>query len=233
MLIEIPKTTLDLKAVLETSPSYTVILYTHPISRENLKMIEDYGKEHKTPLFAIHSAGFYSYFHINLEGTFPVVDTHPEVEKTTDLRLLNPWPELSQFADDMTKDIDSLDNHKHGHIPYLVLLLHLLKEWRGSHDGENPTSTKDKKAFRAFVLSKMRSDNPEGSEENFQEAEAAINKNVVAIRLEDGVKEIFEHQLTKEVCPAWQGTNVMFSDFKTVRESFHFLGGGCCSQEVL
>jgi len=191
-------TTLDLKAILEMSPGYTVILYTHPISRENLKIIEDHGKEHKTPLFAIHSAGFYSYFHINLEGTFPVVDTHPEVEKTTDLRLLNPWPELSQFADDMAKDIDSLDDHRHGHIPYLVLLLHFLKEWRSSHNGENPTSTKDKKEFRAFVLSKMRSDNPEGGEENFQEAEAAINKNVVAIRLEDGVKEIFEHQLTKE-----------------------------------
>ncbi|KAH7035676.1 ThiF family protein [Microdochium trichocladiopsis] len=189
---------LDLRKVLQTSPTFTVILYTYPISRENLGIIEEYGKEHKTPLFAIHSAGFYSYFRINLPGTFPVVDTHPEVEKTTDLRLLSPWPELSQFAEEMTKDIDSLDNHKHGHIPYLVLLLHFLKKWRSSHNGEDPTSTKDKKEFRAFVLSHMRSDNPEGGEENFQEAEAAINKNVVAPRLEDGVKEIFDHQLTNE-----------------------------------
>ncbi|KXJ95214.1 ThiF family protein [Microdochium bolleyi] len=189
---------LDLKKVLGASPSFTVILYSHPISPENLAIIEEYGKVHNTPLFAMHSAGFYSYFRINLPGTFPVVDTHPEVEKTTDLRLLNPWSELTDFAEEMTRDLDSLDNHKHGHVPYLVLLLHFLKEWRDKHSGENPISTKDKKDFRAFVLSRMRSDNPEGGEENFQEAEAAINKNVVASHLEDGVKEIFEHQLTHE-----------------------------------
>lgn len=190
---------MDLKKVLEASPSFTIILYSHPISPGNLSIIEDYGKLHKTPLFAIHSAGFYAYFRINLPGTFPVVDTHPEIEKTTDLRLLNPWQELTQFAEEMTHNIDSMDSHKHGHVPYLVLLLHFLREWRDAHNGENPTSTKDKKEFRAFVLSKMHTNNPEGGEENFQEAEAAINKNVVAPHLEDGVKEIFEHQLTHEV----------------------------------
>ncbi|EMR66273.1 putative nedd8-activating enzyme e1 regulatory subunit protein [Eutypa lata UCREL1] len=186
---------LDLTKILGTGGIYTMIMYTYPIRKEDLSVIESYASQHKTPVVSIHSAGFYSYFKINLPGTFPIVDTHPEVEKTSDLRLLNPWPELVDFSKEMTKNLDSLDNHDHGHIPYVVILLYYLEQWRQSHNGENPISSKDKREFRHLVLSSARTNNPEGGEENFQEAEAAINKNIVAPRLEDGVKEIFNHQV--------------------------------------
>ena len=176
-----------------------MIMYTHPIQKEDLALIDAYAAQHKTPVVSIHSAGFYSYFKFNIRGTFPIVDTHPDVEKTTDLRLLNPWPELVEFSREMTKDIDSLDDHDHGHIPYVVLLLYYLEKWRQSHGGENPISSKDKKEFRHLILSSARTSNPEGGEENFQEAEAAINKNIVAPRLEEGVKEIFNHQASEKV----------------------------------
>ena len=176
-----------------------MIMYTHPIQKEDLALIDAYAAQHKTPVVSIHSAGFYSYFKFTIRGTFPIVDTHPDVEKTTDLRLLNPWPELVEFSREMTKDIDSLDDHDHGHIPYVVLLLHYLEKWRQSHGGENPISSKDKREFRHLILSSARTSNPEGGEENFQEAEAAINKNIVAPRLEDGVKEIFNHQVSDKV----------------------------------
>ncbi len=176
-----------------------MIMYTYPIRKEDLALIESYASLHKTPAVAIHSAGFYSYFKINLPGTFPIVDTHPEAEKTTDLRLLNPWPELVEYSKKMTKNIDNLDDHEHGHIPYLVILLHYLEQWRQSHNNEYPISSKDKKEFRHLVLSSSRTKNPEGGEEIFQEAEAAINKNIVAPRLEEGVKEIFNHQVSDEV----------------------------------
>lgn len=176
-----------------------MIMYTYPIRKEDLSVIESYASQHKTPVVSIHSAGFYSYFKINLPGTFPIVDTHPEVEKTSDLRLLNPWPELVDFSKEMTKNLDSLDNHDHGHIPYVVILLYYLEQWRQSHNGENPISSKDKREFRHLVLSSARTNNPEGGEENFQEAETAINKNIVAPRLEDGVKEIFNHQVADGV----------------------------------
>ncbi|KAI0854181.1 hypothetical protein F5Y00DRAFT_222469 [Daldinia vernicosa] len=190
---------LDLRSVLESSPTFTLIMYTNPIKKELLSIMKSYASQHKTPLVAIHSAGFYSYFRISLPGTFPIVDTHPEVEKTTDLRLLNPWPELIEFSRDMTKDIDALDDHEHGHLPYVVILLHYLEEWRQSHNGQNPTSYNDKTAFNKFVLSKARTNNPEGGEENFQEAATAINKNIKAPELEPGVQEIFNHQVANEI----------------------------------
>lgn len=184
---------------MESSPIFTLIMYTHPVGKESLSIIESYASQHKTPVISIHSAGFYSYFRVNLPGTFPIVDTHPEVDKTTDLRLLNPWSELVEFAQGMTKNIDALDELEHGHLPYVVILLHYLEEWRLSHNGQNPTSYNDKTAFGKFVLSKARSNNPEGGEENFQEAAVAINKNVKAPELEPGVQELFNHQISDEV----------------------------------
>ena len=142
---------------------------------------------------AIHSAGFYSYFQINLPGTFPVVDAHPDATATTDLRLLNPWPELAAFAEDMTKDIDALDNYEHGHLPYVAILLHYLKEWKTAH-GNYPASYKDKAAFRELIKSKARPSDPEGVHENFLEGADAVMQTVVSLSLPSGLKEVFEYQ---------------------------------------
>ncbi|KAI0409409.1 hypothetical protein F4802DRAFT_140669 [Xylaria palmicola] len=190
---------LDLRHVLDSSGPFTLIIYTNPIGRGDLATIENYASSHQTPVVCVHSAGFYSYFRFSLHGTFPIVDTHPEVEKTTDLRLLQPWTELSEFAKEMTKDIDTLDDHEHGHLPYVVILLHSLEQWRQSHDGKNPTSLKEKKEFANFVLSCSRTNNPEGGEENFQEAVDAINKNIKLPELEPGLEEVFNHQASSEV----------------------------------
>ncbi len=147
---------------------------------------------------AIHSAGFYSYFQINLPGTFPVVDTHPDATATTDLRLLNPWPELAAFAEDMTKNIDDLDNYEHGHLPYVAILLHYLKEWEAAH-GKYPASYKEKAAFRELVKSKARPSDPEGVHENFLEGADAVMQTVVPLSLPSGLKEVFEYQHTDPV----------------------------------
>lgn len=170
-----------------------MIMYSLPLQPEMLQAIEAYGRQHRTPLVAIHSVGFYSYFRITLPGTFPIVDTHPDETATTDLRLLAPWPELSDFADEMTKDIDSLDHHEHGHLPMVVILLHYLKIWKEEHDGAYPTAYKEKTAFRQLVSDATRRDNPEGGEENFEEAVAAVMKHVTLPPIPSSLQEVFEY----------------------------------------
>lgn len=174
---------------------FTLILYSLPIEPATHTLIKKYGREHRVPLISLHSAGFYSYFRINLPGNFPIVDTHPDSTATTDLRLLTPWAELSDFAADLTKNIKDLEPHEHGHIPYLVLLLHYLKEWKDSH-GEYPSTYKDKRAFRDLVAAGARTDTPEGGEENFDEAVAAVLKTVSASSLPSQVKEVFDYTPT-------------------------------------
>jgi amyloid beta precursor protein binding protein 1 len=171
-------------------------MYTLPIDPETLALVQQYGKQHKVPLLSIHSAGFYSYFRIHLPGCFPIIDTHPDSTSTTDLRLLFPWPALLEFVEKLTKDIDSLSAHEHGHIPYVVLLLYYLQKWKESHGGY-PTTYTDKKAFREFVSNGARTDNPEGGEENYDEAVAAVLKTVSPPTLSSSVQEVFSYLPTK------------------------------------
>lgn len=178
---------------------FTVILYTYPIQPEYVTLLETYSRQHKTPLVAIHSTGFYSCFRIHLPGAFPIVDTHPDETATTDLRLLRPWPELEAFARDMTRDIDSLDAHEHGHLPYVVILLHYLEKWREAHGGANPSTYKEKVEFRKMVQGAARTDTPEGGEENFDEAVAAVIKTIVTPSLPSSLSDVFEYEHTDTV----------------------------------
>lgn len=150
---------------------------------------------------AIHSAGLYSCFRIQLSQALPIVDTHPDEAAVIDLRLLSPWPELSSFAQEMTENIDSLDDHKHGHLPFIVILLHFLERWRATHEGKNPSSYAEKVAFRKLVAENARSNNPEGGEENFDEATAAVLRALVPPSLPSSLKQVFNYKEADPVSP--------------------------------
>lgn len=179
---------------------FTLLMYTLPIEPENLRTIQIYANENKLPLFSVQSAGFYSAFQIHLPGSFPIVDTHPEATSTPDMRLRAPWKELAEFAAEITKDIDSQEAREHGHIPYVALILHYLEEWKGKN-GTIPSTYKDKKTFTTFLAAGTRTDNPEGGEENYEEAVAAVLKLLLEPELKKSVKEVFEHQPTEVSSP--------------------------------
>jgi amyloid beta precursor protein binding protein 1 len=188
-----------MKDLFHKSALYTFIIYTYPIDHNLLATVKEYSQRHKIPSISINSAGFYSYFKIHLPQTFPIVETHPDSTATTDLRLLSPWHELSAFAQEMTANIDELDAHAHGHIPYVVLLLHYLDEWRKAHNGENPGTYAEKTTFRKMVAAGARMNNPEGGEENYDEATAAVLKTLSKLSLSSSVKEVFDYT-PNEVC---------------------------------
>ncbi|PTD06474.1 NEDD8-activating enzyme E1 regulatory subunit [Fusarium culmorum] len=190
----------DLEAFLSDSPTFTMILYALPLPQDQVQLIQNYAHKHSIPTISVHSVGFYSYFKSTLPGTFPIVDSHPDETATTDLRLLAPWPELVEFSRGMTENIDTLDNHEHGHLPLVVILLHYLEQWQQTHDGAYPTSYADKTSFRKTVSEAMRTDNPEGGEENFEEAVAAVMKHVVTPSLPSSLQQVFDfkHQDPEE-----------------------------------
>ncbi|KAL7933570.1 hypothetical protein V8C35DRAFT_322490 [Trichoderma chlorosporum] len=184
----------SLQELLDASDEFTMIMYSLPLQPGMLQVIEGYGRQYQTPVIAIHSVGFYSYFRITLPGTFPIVDTHPDETATTDLRLLAPWPELSEFASEMTKDIDNLDHHDHGHLPMVVILLYYLGIWKQEHGGAYPTSYRDKTEFRQLISKVTRRNNPEGGEENFDEAFAAVMQHVTLPPIPSSLKQVFEYE---------------------------------------
>ncbi|KAF2626778.1 NEDD8-activating enzyme E1 regulatory subunit [Macroventuria anomochaeta] len=170
---------------------YTLIIATAPVRPELLAKLSDHASAALLPLFYVHSVGFYSHFSVHLPSAFPIVDTHPGSETTADLRLLKPWPELLQFAEEKTANLKSMSPDDHGHVPYLVLLLHYLEEWKKTHNGEVPQSYKEKTEFRTTVSQGARTNNPEGGEENFDEAVAAVLKSLNPPQASSSVKEIF------------------------------------------
>lgn len=169
-----------------------IIVIGPPNSLSTLQNISDYASGRSIPLFYVHSVGFYSHFSVQLPSRFPVVDTHPDPTSTQDLRLLNPWPELLDLVHAKTDDLHLLEDHEHGHIPYLLLLLHYLESWRASHDDVPPANYSEKKAFKTMVQDGARKTNAEGGEENYDEAAASVLKSLNPSAISSGLRDVFE-----------------------------------------
>ncbi|KEF54191.1 uncharacterized protein A1O9_09986 [Exophiala aquamarina CBS 119918] len=180
---------------------FNLILLSAPIPTETLQWLASYAHANSLPLIYIQSAGFYACFSIQLPSEFPIVDTHPDPETMQDLRLLAPWPELEATVDALG-DIAKLRDHDHGHIPYILLLLYYLREWKTSHDNSYPSTFKEKTEFRDLVRSGTRTNNPEGGEENYEEATAAVLKSIAPPPIGSGCKDLFSMAQTTELGPS-------------------------------
>lgn len=170
---------------------YNLILACAPLPQTELEKLSTYALQHSIPFIYIKSIGFYGTASIQLPTEFPIVDTHPDPATVQDIRLLSPWPEL-QAAEKELADLSQLDAHDHGHVPWLLLLLRFLEEWKQSHADKYPTSFEDKKAFQKYVASQARTDSQEGGEENFDEAVAAVLTSIKAPEIGSGCKALFK-----------------------------------------
>ncbi len=169
---------------------YTIVILCGPVSDDVLSRVCREASQQSIPVILIRSAGFYSYFSVQLPMEFPIVDTHPDPDTTLDIRLLAPWPELVAEVDALG-DLPSMSDDDHGHIPYILILLHTLKVWKATHDGNYPSTFKEKTTFRDLVRSAARTNNAEGGEENFDEACAAVLKTIAPPPVGAGCKEMF------------------------------------------
>ena len=98
------------------------------------------------PLIAVRSAGFLADFYIQIhEHTsrsclrrdssciyahllFTVIDSHPD--NAPSLRIDKPFPALLEHA--MKLDFDQMDVTDHGHIPYVIILVRAMQNWKTS-----------------------------------------------------------------------------------------------------
>ena len=170
---------------------YNLFILCAPLSENILHRICKYGTEESVPVMIVQSVGLYSAFAVQLPSEFPVVDTHPDPDTIQDLRLLAPWPELLAEAESQTSSLDSLSDHDHGHVPYILLLLHYLKQWKDNHNGEYPSTFKEKTEFRSMVRASARQSASAGPEENYDEACAAVLKSITPASTGSGCREMF------------------------------------------
>ncbi len=176
---------------------YTLIILTNPTDSANVQRLSTYASEHSIPLFYTHCNGFYAQFSVQLPSLFPIVDTHPDPASMQDLRLLAPWPELLDLVHVKTNDLETQSDHDHGHVPYLLLLLHYLEKWKRGHDDKYPENYGEKSKFRDMVRAGTRTANPEGGEENFDEAVAAVLKSLNPPTIPRGLQDILNMEECK------------------------------------
>ncbi|KAI1839130.1 hypothetical protein DTO027I6_7743 [Penicillium roqueforti] len=199
-------------------PQHKLVIISGPMRRSTLVPLTQEAKQLGIPVLYLHSVGFYSTFSVQLPAEFPIVETHPNPESTQDLRLLNPWPELVAAAANLN-NLDTLDDHQHGHVPYILLLLHFLEQWKQSHEGNAPSNYKEKTEFREFVRSQTRTSNPEGGEENFDEAVAAVLKTIAPFSLRSSIREVFDMNQCQQLSASSQDFWVIASAIKTFHAS--------------
>ncbi|KAJ5120807.1 uncharacterized protein N7515_010195 [Penicillium bovifimosum] len=195
-------------------PQHKLVIISGPIRRSTLAPLTQEAKQLGIPVLYLHSVGFFSTFSVQLPAEFPIVETHPDPESTQDLRLLSPWPELVAAAAKL-ENLETMDDHEHGHVPYLLLLLHFLEQWKHSHQGNAPSNYKEKTEFREFVRSQARTSNPEGGEENFDEAVAAVLKTITPFSLRSSIREIFEMNECQQLTASSQNFWLIASAIKT------------------
>ena len=182
---------------------YGLVIVAAPIDGVVLEKIQSRARKAGIPVFYLHSVGFVSSFSLALPEAFPIVDTHPDPATTTDLRLLTPWPALSQFAEGKTMGLEEgkLEAHDKAHIPWVCLLLHYLEQWKASHAGKVPENYEEKTEFRNMVRA------GDMSEENFEEASAAVLKSLNPPTVPSDVRAIFvapeAQNLTAGSAPFW------------------------------
>ncbi|EFA84738.1 amyloid beta precursor protein-binding protein 1 [Heterostelium album PN500] len=135
-----------------------------------LTTLSQYLWEHNIPLVVVVSYGYIGYLRL-VVPEHQIVESKPDTP-LDDLRIYNPFKELEEMADQL--DLKSLNSQQHGHVPYITLMVHLLKKWKvDSNGGKMPSTRDEKESFKKFFISNANSFQ---DEENFQEGVKGIWK---------------------------------------------------------
>lgn len=132
--------------------------------------LDESCRAHGVPLIVARSYGLFGQVR-NSVAEHTVVESKPD-NVLEDLRVASPWPELSDFC--ASFDLAACDDLTHRHVPYVVLLIKTLAEWRAAHGGAAPAAPAERAAFKEALRALERS--PLDPQENVKEALAAAHK---------------------------------------------------------
>ncbi|KLO11925.1 hypothetical protein SCHPADRAFT_876192 [Schizopora paradoxa] len=143
-------------------------------------------------LIIVRSAGFLAEFSIQFHE-HTIIESHPEMPPS--LRLDKPFPALLEHARSL--DFENMDVTDHGHIPYAVILVRAMDDWKAKNGGKAPTTTAERDAFKKSIYAmKKKSD-----EENFDEAVTQFRRAFVETKVPMDVADLFQDQGLTSLTP--------------------------------
>ncbi|KAK7472477.1 hypothetical protein VKT23_000592 [Stygiomarasmius scandens] len=143
-------------------------------------------------LAVVNSAGFLAEFSLQFHE-HTIIESHTET--TPSLRIDKAFPALLEYARSL--DFSKMDSMEHSHIPYVVILVRVLDDWKKEHDGNPPKTYDEKKAFKAKILDmKTKFD-----EENFDEAEAQAYRSWTETNIPSDIRALFNDSRLESLSP--------------------------------
>ncbi|CDW84911.1 nedd8-activating enzyme e1 regulatory subunit [Stylonychia lemnae] len=137
-------------------------------------------------LIIIRQYGLIGYIR-NYKKESTVVESKPSDVIVDDLRISNPFHELKEYA--LSINYDDCDDMIHSHIPYNVILIKTLEDWKSTHEGKLPCNQQEKDEFRSILKGKSRDFS---KELNFNEAMDKVFKCFQKPSVRDSVQDIFD-----------------------------------------
>lgn len=176
--------------------TFTIIIATQ-VPEKTLMRLSEVCWQLNVPLLAVRSYGLFGYLRLQV-AEHVIIESHPE-NTMDDLRLDRPFPELIEYVQGI--DFNTTDTYAHSHIPYLAILLHHLTQWKESHDGNCPKTSKEKEEFRNNIQSAVRV-NEHGvpiDEENFSEAIQNATKAWQVSRISSDVSALLNDPVIENI----------------------------------
>ena len=192
----------DFESILLSTPEFfsrfSVVIATE-LPEEKLLHLSQVLWKSSTPLLIACAYGLMGYIRIAAQE-HAIIESHPD-NYHEDLRLDRPFQALQAHVDKI--DLDLLDNVQHGNVPFLVILLKYLEQWKTSHNGSIPKTYREKVEFKDMVRAGIRK-NEDGApldEENFDEAIKNVNSLVIATKIPSKVQSLLEATTCTSITP--------------------------------
>ncbi|KAG8913827.1 hypothetical protein FRC01_004365, partial [Tulasnella sp. 417] len=131
------------------------------------------------PLVVVRTSGFLADFGIQLRE-HPIITTHSD--NAASLRIDKPFPSLLAHA--FSLNFDKMDVTDHGHIPFVVILVRVLQEWKNDHAGKAPNTYAEKQEFKQRIVKMKKKDDEENFDEAFAQAYKAWTNTIVPSEVE-------------------------------------------------
>lgn len=194
------------ESILEADPDFLHsfnLVIACGCSDKTLSLLSSKLEAPKIPLMVVRNSGFFGYIRLQM-SEHVIVETHPD-DRTHDLRLDEPWPELANWLEAEGKRMEDMDLKDHSHTPYPVIIYRQLQKWMEDKKLKPPFTFKEKKLFKEEMMKGVRkneiNDNEyvDEIEENFEEAGKAINTVLNKTTIPVSTQTIIEDSLAENI----------------------------------
>lgn len=186
----------DVDTLLRSNPSFlddfSIIVATQ-LPEHTLRFVAEACADRNLPLVVLRAYGLLGTVRLAL-AEHVVIEAHSD-NVPADLRVCAPFAELVAFARERFGDLSALSGSQRKHVPYVVLLLHALDQYRQRHGGELPRSYKEKQELKASLAALAESWFGVGGADdalNFEEAKLAANTALTPPSIPAGTRAVLD-----------------------------------------